>query len=142
MTGEGFTWPERVPLYPVWLAGLHVITGYSYARELYVQCFAGALAVWLTFVLAGERFGHVAGLAAALGAAIDIVLVRQSVGLLTEILFTPAVLVASPWCMSASAWRRRSPTGSAIRTPTGAIRGSSTTGRAAHGGFHGRTPLR
>jgi 4-amino-4-deoxy-L-arabinose transferase-like glycosyltransferase len=93
ITGEGFTWPGRVPLYPVWLAGLHLLTGYSYAQAIYIQCLVGALAVWLTFVLGRDRFGSAAGLLAALGVAIDIVLVRQSARFLSEILFTPLVLL-------------------------------------------------
>ncbi len=50
LAGEGLTWPGRVPLYPVWVAGLHSVTGYSYAAGIYIQCLVGALAVWLTFL--------------------------------------------------------------------------------------------
>jgi hypothetical protein len=95
LAGEGLSWPGRVPLYPVWLAGLHYITGYSYARGIYIQCLMGALAVWLTFVLGRDLFGRRVGLLAALGAAVSIVLVRQSVRLLSEVLFTPLVLAVA-----------------------------------------------
>jgi Dolichyl-phosphate-mannose-protein mannosyltransferase len=76
-------------------AGLHWITGYSYAREIYIQCLVGALAVLLTFVLGQQLAGARTGLLAALGAAIDIVLINQSVRFLSEILFTPVVLAVA-----------------------------------------------
>ena len=95
LNGEGLTWPGRVPLYPAWVAGLHYATGYSYARGIYVQCLVGALAVWLTFVLGREVFGPVVGIVAALGAAVDVVLIHQSVRYLSEILFTPFVLAVA-----------------------------------------------
>ena len=104
LEGYGLTWPGRVPLYPVWLAGLHAITGYSYARAIDIQSFVGALAVWLTFVLGRDRFGPGAGLIAALGAAVHIALMRQSVRLMSEILFTPALLaVAISFCRALDA---------------------------------------
>ncbi len=68
LAGGGMSWPGRVPLYPVWLAGLHYVTGYSYARGIYIQCLVGALAVWLTFVLGRDLFGQTVDLLAALGA--------------------------------------------------------------------------
>ena len=95
LDGRGFVWPGRVPGYPVWLAGLHWITGYSYSREIYIQCFLGALVVLLTFVLGQQLAGAWTGLLASLGAAIDIVLVNQSVRFLSEILFTPVVLAVA-----------------------------------------------
>ena len=92
LDGRGFTWPGRVPLYPLWIAALHRVTGFSYARAIYYQCLLGALAVALTFILGRQVFGPAAGLIAACGAAVDIVLVMQSVRFLSEILFTPAVI--------------------------------------------------
>ena len=93
LDGHGFVWPGRVPLYPLWIAALHRVTGFSYARAIYYQCILGALAVALTFVLGRQVFGTAAGLIAAFGAAVDIVLIMQSVRFLSEILFTPAVIV-------------------------------------------------
>jgi hypothetical protein len=93
LDGRGFIWPGRVPLYPLWIAALHRVTGFSYARAIYYQCILGALAVALTFVLGRQVFGTAAGLIAAFGAAVDIVLITQSVRFLSEILFTPAVIV-------------------------------------------------
>jgi 4-amino-4-deoxy-L-arabinose transferase-like glycosyltransferase len=95
LEGQGFIWPGRVPLYPLWLAALHVITGHSYARMIYVQCVVGALGVWLTYVLGRELFGRSAGTLAALGTAVDIALVHQSVRLLSEVLFVPLVLLVA-----------------------------------------------
>jgi 4-amino-4-deoxy-L-arabinose transferase-like glycosyltransferase len=95
LNGEGLTWPGRVPLYPVWLAGLHLVTGYSYASAIYIQSFVGALAVWLTFLLGRDRFGEVAGLLAALGAAVHLPLIRESTRFLSELLFTPAILLVA-----------------------------------------------
>jgi hypothetical protein len=95
LAGEGFTWPGRVPLYPAWVAGLHYVTGYSYARGIYIQAFVGTLAVLLTFLLGRDLFGPLVGLVAALAAALDIILVHQSVRYLSEILFTPLVLAVA-----------------------------------------------
>ena len=95
LNGEGLTWPGRVPLYPVWLAALHRVTGYSYARAIYIQSFLGALAVWLTLVLGRDRFGTTAGLIAAFGVAVHFALISESIRFLSEILFTPAVLVVA-----------------------------------------------
>jgi 4-amino-4-deoxy-L-arabinose transferase-like glycosyltransferase len=95
LEGWGLTWPGRVPLYPTWLAGLHRMTGYSYAKAIYIQTFVGALAVWLTFILGRDRFGPAAGLLAAAGAAVHLLLIRESTRFLSEILFTPAVLAVS-----------------------------------------------
>jgi hypothetical protein len=95
LEGQGLSWPGRVPLYPAWVAGLHYVTGYSYARGIYVQCLIGALAVWLTFVLGRDCIGPVVGIIAALGAAVDVILVGQSVRYLSEILFTPLVVAVA-----------------------------------------------
>jgi 4-amino-4-deoxy-L-arabinose transferase-like glycosyltransferase len=93
LAGEGLTWPGRVPGYPVWLATLYWFTGGSYNEVLYVQAVVGALAVWLTYLLGRRLFGHGPGLLAALAAAVHFVLIQQSVRYLSEILFTPAVLI-------------------------------------------------
>lgn len=93
LAGEGLTWPGRVPGYPAWLAALYWFTGGSYDEVLYVQAVVGALAVLLTYLLGRHLFGHGTGLLAALGAAVHFVLIRQSVRYLSEILFTPAVLL-------------------------------------------------
>jgi hypothetical protein len=95
LAGEPLSWPGRVPLYPAWLAGLHYATGGSYAREVYIQSLVGALAIWLTFMLGRDCFGPAVGILAAAGAAVDVVLVRQPVRFMSEILFTPLVLAVA-----------------------------------------------
>jgi 4-amino-4-deoxy-L-arabinose transferase-like glycosyltransferase len=93
LAGEGLTWPGRVPVYPAWLAALYWFTGGSYNEVLYAQAVVGALAILLTYLLGRRLFGHGPGLLAALGAAVHFVLIQQSVRYLSEILFTPAVLL-------------------------------------------------
>lgn len=95
LAGQALSWPGRVPLYPAWLAGLYWFTGGSYNEVLYAQAPLGALAVFLTYLLGRRLFGHGPGLGAALGVAVHFVLIQQSVRYLSEILFTPAVLVVA-----------------------------------------------
>lgn len=95
LDGYGFTWPGRVPLYPAWLAGVHWLTGTSYHAVRYVQAFLGAGTVLLTYLLGRQVFGHLAGLIAALLAALSYVLIHQSLHLLSEVLFTPVLLLAA-----------------------------------------------
>lgn len=95
LQGLGFTWPGRVPLYPLWLAGVHWLTGTSYHDVRYIQAFLGAATVFLTYLLGRHLFGHTAGLLAALLASVSYVLVHQSLHLLSEVLFTPVVLLAT-----------------------------------------------
>jgi 4-amino-4-deoxy-L-arabinose transferase-like glycosyltransferase len=94
LAGRGFDWPGRVPLYPVWVAVLHAITGYHYPPIPYAQAVLGTTVVLLTFLLGRRLFGTAAGLLAALGAAVDVVLVNESGPLLSEVLYTPVLLVA------------------------------------------------
>lgn len=93
LAGYGYTWPGRVPLYPVWLAGVHWLTGTSYHDVRYVQAFLGAGTVLLTYLLSRRLFGHVTGLIAALLASLSYILIHQSLHLLSEVLFTPVVLL-------------------------------------------------
>lgn len=95
LAGKALSWPGRVPVYPAWLAGLHYLTGGSYAREVYIQSLLGALAIWLTFVLGRDCFDSATGMLAAAGAAVDVVLVREPVRFMSEILFTPVVLIVA-----------------------------------------------
>jgi 4-amino-4-deoxy-L-arabinose transferase-like glycosyltransferase len=93
LRGEGFTWPGRVPLYPAWLAGVHWLTGISYHALRYAQAFLGAATVLLTYLLGRRAFWHAAGLLAALLTAGSYVLIQQSLHLLSEVLFTPVVVL-------------------------------------------------
>jgi hypothetical protein len=94
LAGRGFDWPGRVPLYPLWIAALHAITGYHYPAIPYAQAVLGTTVIVLTFVLGWRLLGTATGLLAALGAAVDVVLVNQSGPVLSEVLFTPVLLVA------------------------------------------------
>lgn len=95
LAGQGYTWPGRVPLYPLWLAGVHWLTGTSYHAVRYVQAFLGAGTVLLTYRLGRRLFDHVAGLFAAILAALSYILIHQSSHLLSEVLFTPMVLLVA-----------------------------------------------
>ena len=95
LAGQGYTWVGRVPLYPLWVAAVHWLTGTSYYALRYVQAVPGAGAVLLTWLLGHRVFGNVAGLAAALVAAFSYVLIHQSLHVLSEILFTPLVLIVT-----------------------------------------------
>ncbi len=106
LAGYGYTYPGRVPLYPVWLAGVHWLTGSSYHAVRYAQAFVGVGTVLLTYLLGRRLFGHLPGLIAAMLASVSYILIHQSIHLLSEVLFTPAVLLAA-----LSLWR-------AIQQPT------------------------
>jgi 4-amino-4-deoxy-L-arabinose transferase-like glycosyltransferase len=99
LEGFGFPSPDRTPLYPSWIALLHWLSGESYNVIPYAQALIGAATVLLTYLLGRKIFGHVPGLLAAGLAATSFVLIRQSVHVLTEVLFTPALLmvVLSLW---------------------------------------------
>jgi hypothetical protein len=93
LDGLGFTWPGRVPLYPLWLSGIYLFIGESYSTVTYVQAVLGALTILLTYLLGRRSSGRVAGLVAAFFAAISYVLIHQSLHLLSEVLYTPLILV-------------------------------------------------
>lgn len=95
LAGYGYNWPGRVPLYPLWLAGVHALTGTSYHAVRYVQAFLGAGTVFLTYLLGRRLFGHLPGMIAALLAAISYILIHQSLHLLSEVLFTPVLLLVA-----------------------------------------------
>jgi 4-amino-4-deoxy-L-arabinose transferase-like glycosyltransferase len=92
--GSVFEWPGRVPLYPLWLMAIHWISGQSYDAIPYVQSMLGTTAVPLTFRLGGILFGPKVGLVAATLTATSYPLIQQPLRLLSEILFTPFVLLA------------------------------------------------
>jgi len=93
LQGLGFTWPGRVPLYPIWLAGIYLFTGGSYNAVPYVQSLLGIATIILTYALGYRAFGHTTGLIAAFFTAISYVLIHQSLHLLSEVLYTPAILL-------------------------------------------------
>jgi len=95
LQGYGFTWPGRVPLYPAWLAGVYWLTGGSYNAVPYVQSLLGAAVIGLTYWLGRKIFDPAAGLLAAFGAAISYILIHQSLHLLSEILYTPVMVIVA-----------------------------------------------
>jgi lipopolysaccharide transport system ATP-binding protein len=95
LDGLGFTWAGRTPLYPLWLAAVHAVFGrHDYDALLYVQTILGAATVLLTYMLARRIAGALVGLAAAACAAFSFVLVNHQLHVLSEVLYTPALLVA------------------------------------------------
>jgi hypothetical protein len=95
LAGHGFTWPGRVPLYPLWLAALHKLSGSSYVFITWAQAFVSASVVPLTIALGRRVAGPVVGLVAGVLAAVSFVLVRQPTSILSEVLFTPLVLIVA-----------------------------------------------
>lgn len=93
LAGYGFTWPGRVPLYPLWLAAVYTLTRGSYADTLYVQIIPGLITIVLTYALGRCVLGPTAGLLAAFMAALSYTLIHQSLHLLSEVLYTPLVLL-------------------------------------------------
>lgn len=91
LDGSGFTWPGRVPLYPVWLAGAFRISGGSYRAVTYLQTFLGLATIVTTFSLGKSIFGPRVGLLAAAWVSVSYVLIRQPLHLLSEVLYTPAL---------------------------------------------------
>jgi 4-amino-4-deoxy-L-arabinose transferase-like glycosyltransferase len=95
LDGRGFESPGRVPLYPAWLAAVHRLTGGSYRAILYCQAVLGLATIVLTYFLGKAVFGTGAGLMAAAWASGSRVLVNQSLGLLSEVLYTPFLLLSA-----------------------------------------------
>jgi len=120
LAGQGYTWPGRVPGYPVLLAVLHWITGGSYYAIRYWQAVIGTAVVPLTYLLGRRAFGRGVGLVAALLAATSYVLCYQSLHILSEVLFTPTMLAGA-----LALWRAfESPAGGRFAS-TGALLGVS-----------------
>jgi 4-amino-4-deoxy-L-arabinose transferase-like glycosyltransferase len=95
LQGLGFNWPGRVPLYPFWLAGVYLFTKGSYDAVPYVQSLLGTAVILLTYALGRRIFNRTAGLLAAFFAAISYVLIHQSLHLLSEVLYTPVILLVA-----------------------------------------------
>jgi ABC-type polysaccharide/polyol phosphate export permease len=93
LNGSFFDWPGRVPLYPLWLAGVHWLTNQSYSATPYVQSLLGITVIPLTYLLGRRIFGLGAALIGAFLAAVSYPLVGQSLHVLSEVLYTPIVLL-------------------------------------------------
>ena len=89
-----FDWEGRVPFYPAWLALVHWVTGESYQAVPYAQAILSVATIALTALLTRRLFGRAAALLAAFAAAGCYVLVWQPVHFLSEVLYTPALLLA------------------------------------------------
>jgi 4-amino-4-deoxy-L-arabinose transferase-like glycosyltransferase len=95
LEGYGFTWAGRVPLYPLWLAFVYLLTNGRIPPVRWGQLGWSLLVVVLVYVLARRLFGHRGGLLAAFLAAISYLLSHQAVRLLSESLYTPVLLLAA-----------------------------------------------
>ena len=93
LDGHGFTWPGRVPLYPVWLAAVYGISGGSVHAVPYFQSLLGVATILITFFLGKSIFGPRAGLLASFWVSASYVLVQQPLHLLSEALYTPVLLL-------------------------------------------------
>ena len=93
LDGHGFTWPGRVPLYPVWLAGVYGISGGSVHAVPYFQSLLGVATILITFFLGKSIFGPRVGLLASFWVSASYVLVQQPLHLLSEALYTPVLLL-------------------------------------------------
>jgi 4-amino-4-deoxy-L-arabinose transferase-like glycosyltransferase len=90
------------------LAAVHGVFGrHDYDALLYVQTILGAATVLLTYMLARRIAGALAGLIAAACAAFSFVLVYHQLHVLSEVLYTPMLLVTliALW----DAWHAPSP---------------------------------
>ena len=83
-----------MPLYPLWLAAVYAASGGSYRAVPIAQAFLGATAIPVAYLLGRRVFGHPAGLLTALGVALSCQLVLEVRPLMSEVLFTPVVLLA------------------------------------------------
>jgi 4-amino-4-deoxy-L-arabinose transferase-like glycosyltransferase len=92
--GYFFTWPGRVPGYPIFLAVCYLLFGHSYAAVLYVQAFVGVLTILLTFLLARRFTEEKSALLAAALVAVNPALILHVTHLYTEILYAPLLLLA------------------------------------------------
>jgi 4-amino-4-deoxy-L-arabinose transferase-like glycosyltransferase len=93
LNGRGFTWPGRVPLYPVFLAGLFWTTGESIFWTRMLQSLVSLLTIYLTYRLAADLGGRTAARIAAALVAVLYPLVHEPVLLMSEVLFTPMLLL-------------------------------------------------
>lgn len=95
LQGHGYTWPGRVPLYPLWLAGVYAISGSSYNAVPYFQIILGLGTILLTFWLGKFLFDLTAGLVAAFWTAGSYILIHQGFHLLSEVLYVPVLLLVA-----------------------------------------------
>lgn len=95
LEGAGFPFPDRLPLYPSWVAFWHWVSGFNYDLLIYAQSLMGVLAVLLTYLLARRLAGHWAGILASSVTAVSAVLITHTVHVMPEFMFTVAVLAVA-----------------------------------------------
>ena len=103
LAGSFFPWPGKTPIYPMLVAASYWLFGYSFVSLLYFQAVVGASLIPLTFALARRLAGRPAALLAAGIVAIHPVLIRQGMNLLSELAFTPLLVVLAIALVWASA---------------------------------------
>jgi Dolichyl-phosphate-mannose-protein mannosyltransferase len=95
LQGVFFQSPVRVPVYPMFIAGVYSALGErSLAKLLYVQTFVGVATIPLTYLLARRFTGIIPALVAAGIVAFDDLLIDHARYIYAEILYTPLLLVA------------------------------------------------
>jgi len=93
LLGRGFTWPGRVPGYPALLAIMLWVANQSFHAVRILQCLFGIPVVLLTFQVARRLVGLRAARMSAVMAAFTLPLVRQPVSIMSEVVFTPVLLL-------------------------------------------------
>jgi 4-amino-4-deoxy-L-arabinose transferase-like glycosyltransferase len=95
LQGVFFQSPVRVPVYPMFIAGVYyALAERSPAKLLYVQVFVGVATVPLTYLLARRFTGIIPALIAAGIVVFDDALIDHARYMYAEILYTPLLLVA------------------------------------------------
>jgi len=93
LDGKGFVtdgglYARRGPVYPLFLAIIYLIFGYSFVAVRFAQAIIGALTCIIIYLLSKELFDKKVGLIAAFISAIYYPFILQPAYLLTEVLFT------------------------------------------------------
>jgi 4-amino-4-deoxy-L-arabinose transferase-like glycosyltransferase len=95
LQGVFFQSPVRVPVYPMFIAGVYyALAERSPAKLLYVQAFVGVATIPLTYLLARRLTRIIPALVAAGIVAFDDSLIDHARYIYAEILYTPLLLVA------------------------------------------------
>jgi predicted membrane-bound mannosyltransferase len=118
LQGVFFQSPVRVPVYPMFIAGVYSALGErSMAKLLYVQAFVGVATIPLTYILARRFTGVIPALVAAGIVAVDDLLIDQARYMYAEVVYTPLLLVALLallWALQAPRPRRFAAAGASM----------------------------
>lgn len=121
LQGDFFTWPARTPIYPLFLSVCYLLFGHSYAAVLYVQAFASATAIPLTYLLAKRYVSTRAALLIAGLVALHPALIIHVARLYTEAIYTPlllAALLSLVWALERPTARRFAVAGALLAVAT------------------------